>query len=65
MLRLNRLEAGRLKSEKDPCEITEVGDGELSGPAGPRCSFESNSAMDTTTGCGSPSWTVSFSSGAG
>lgn len=66
VLRLNRLEGGRLKSERDPCETVEAGDSERSGPAGPGCSFQSVSVMDTTSGCGSLSWTSSLSSsGAG
>lgn len=56
VLRLNRLEGGRLKSERDPCENMEVSDGERSGVADP-------SVVDDTTGRVSLSWT-SFSSGA-
>lgn len=44
VLRLNRLEGGRLKSERDPCEHMEVSDSERSGVAG-------SSVMDNTTGC--------------
>lgn len=53
VLRLNRLEGGRLKSESDPCDTVEAGDSECSGPAGPRFSFQScsvDSVMDTTAG---------------
>lgn len=43
VLRLNRLEGGRLKSERDPCENMEVSDAERSGVAG-------SSVVDDTTG---------------
>lgn len=51
VLRLNKLEGGRLKSERDPCE-REVGPAERSDPAGPSRSSQSGSAMDTTAACG-------------
>lgn len=55
VLRLNKLDGGRLKSERDPCETEEAGNGESSGPACSRCSFQSDSdsVMDAAAGCGS------------
>lgn len=59
VLRLNRLDGGRLKSESDPCDTAEAANSERSGPAGPRFSFQSSSVdsvMDTTAGCGACSF---------
>lgn len=53
VLRLNRLEDGRLKSEREGRETTEGDDGGRSGPEDPGRSFDSGPAVDTTAAGGS------------
>lgn len=53
VLRLNRLEDGRLKSETEGCETTEVEDSGRSGPEDPGRSFDSAPVVDTAAAGGS------------